>query len=303
MAIELISKIKPKNSGSFAMVDAEDVEVVITTNQNYDFTYQAGNLQRYSYHIGDRISLGEYTGYRINKVGIRASAGAAVRFALYSAEQVDEEKGIMTQITVLGEAVADGETHVATLTFAEPYEVRMDNTIILAFANEAVLHCFVLGSGLVASGVTQFEDANYFVSENGTQIGYYNGETQEASGIFFAMCARDIDLFKEQRLDQYVKDTDARFERVIYPVVEGGSDQTLVPEQHYVFGSVKELTVKLEQKNDGKAHEYWFEFEPTEDFAGLTISPAVRWMAEPQYPAGKKCIVGIVRGMAVMGCG
>ena len=27
MAIELISKIKPKNNGDFAMVDAEDVEL------------------------------------------------------------------------------------------------------------------------------------------------------------------------------------------------------------------------------------------------------------------------------------
>lgn len=52
MAIELVSKIKPKNSGSFALVDAEDVEMpdgsrlleklpVYLTQEEYDALLEA----------------------------------------------------------------------------------------------------------------------------------------------------------------------------------------------------------------------------------------------------------------------
>lgn len=55
MAIELIAKIKPKNNGSFAMVDAEDVETpdggrlldylpVILTQSEYDTLVDGGTI-------------------------------------------------------------------------------------------------------------------------------------------------------------------------------------------------------------------------------------------------------------------
>lgn len=87
----------------------------------------------------------------------------------------------------------------------------------------------------------------------------------------------------------------------VYPVKAAQSGAVLEPETFYQFGEVSELAVTLAQKEDGKAHEYWFDFEPAEGFAGLTITPEPRWMVDPQYPVGKRCLVGIVMGMAVMG--
>ena len=84
----------------------------------------------------------------------------------------------------------------------------------------------------------------------------------------------------------------------VAPVVPGGA--VLEPETYYVFGPVEELAVTLEQKEDGKAHEYWFEFIPSEGFRGLTVAPEPAWVGDPQYPAGKTCRVGVCMGMAVM---
>lgn len=90
---------------------------------------------------------------------------------------------------------------------------------------------------------------------------------------------------------------------VSMPVLPGVTGQALEPETFYQFGEVSELAVTLAQKEDGKAHEYWFQFQPQEGFSGLTIAPEVRWVGDPQYPAGQTCLVGICMGMAVMAVG
>ena len=100
-------------------------------------------------------------------------------------------------------------------------------------------------------------------------------------------------------IDAVTKDVATIAQSSIPDVLPGAA--VLEPEKYYEFGAVDVLTVTLAEKNDGKAHEYAFEFIPAEDFQGLTITPAPVWMREPQYPAGKRCIVSIVRGMAVMG--
>ena len=88
----------------------------------------------------------------------------------------------------------------------------------------------------------------------------------------------------------------------VTPPVAAGAE-VLEPEIYYQFGEVSELAVELVQMPEDRAYEYIFEFTPTADFAGLTITPEPRWIREPQYPAGKRCVVSIVRGLAVMGCG
>lgn len=85
---------------------------------------------------------------------------------------------------------------------------------------------------------------------------------------------------------------------VIPEVLPGAA--VLEPEKFYEFGTVESLAVELAVKNDGKAHEFWFRFQPEEGFSGLTITPEVKWANEPQYPAGMTCMVGICMGMAVM---
>lgn len=74
------------------------------------------------------------------------------------------------------------------------------------------------------------------------------------------------------------------------------------PDIYYIFGAVNELNLTLVEVDDDKVHEYCFEFIPSNNFTGLNITPAPRWTATPQYPAGKICQVSILRGIGVMIC-
>lgn len=82
-----------------------------------------------------------------------------------------------------------------------------------------------------------------------------------------------------------------------YPVKPGAAE--IEPEVFYSFGEVDSLTVTLLSDDDGKAHEYCFEFIPSENFTGLTVTPEPRWAGEPQFAAGKTCQVSIFRGIGV----
>ena len=120
---------------------------------------------------------------------------------------------------------------------------------------------------------------------------------QEASDAA-AETRKDID-----ELGKSLSETNTKINKldVTPPVLPGA--ETIEPEKYYEFGPVDSLTVTLKEMQDNRAYEYAFEFVPAEDFQGLTITPAPVWMREPQYPAGKRCSVSIVRGMAVMGSG
>lgn len=85
----------------------------------------------------------------------------------------------------------------------------------------------------------------------------------------------------------------------IPPIVEN-SERDIEPETYHVYGEVSELSVNLIQKDDGKLHEYCFEFIPTADFTGLTITPEVSWANTPIYLAGMTCQVSVLRGVAIM---
>lgn len=85
----------------------------------------------------------------------------------------------------------------------------------------------------------------------------------------------------------------------IPPIVEN-SERDIEPETYHVYGEVSELSVNLIQKDDGKLHEYCFEFIPTADFTGLTITPEVSWANAPIYLAGMTCQVSVLRGVAIM---
>ena len=74
------------------------------------------------------------------------------------------------------------------------------------------------------------------------------------------------------------------------------------PDTFYIFGAVNELNLSLVEVDDDKVHEYCFEFIPSKNFTGMTITPAPRWINPPQYPVGKICQVSILRGIGVMIC-
>ena len=77
----------------------------------------------------------------------------------------------------------------------------------------------------------------------------------------------------------------------------------LKPGIYYKFGEVAELAVKLEPGFKDSASEYVFDFTPMEGFTTPTISPDVTWLGSPQFPEGKRCIVSVLNGLAVSGCG
>lgn len=87
---------------------------------------------------------------------------------------------------------------------------------------------------------------------------------------------------------------------VSYPVVTEGAQ--LKPETYYVFGEVSSLNLTLVEPEDGKAHEFAFEFIPTKNFSGLSLTPEPKWVVEPQWAAGKTCQVSILRGVGVALC-
>lgn len=112
-------------------------------------------------------------------------------------------------------------------------------------------------------------------------------------GSFPMVDAEDVLMPDGKRLDELEL-------QGAYPVTEGVAE--LQPEKYYTFGEVSTLAVTLVEADDGLAHEYCFEFIPTADFQGLSITPEVKWACDPQYPAGKTCQVSILRGVAVMAC-
>lgn len=118
-------------------------------------------------------------------------------------------------------------------------------------------------------------------------------DTFAPQGNYPAVNAQDVAMPDGSRLSAW---------NPAYPVQEGAAE-ALRPETYYRFGEVDDLAVILAQTEDDLAHEYLFEFTPTDNFTGLTIAPEVTWVAEPQFPPGKRCIVSVCMGLAVMGCG
>ena len=211
MPLKIYDTMKPQ--GNYPAVDGADVAIVVKTSESMNLANQDGDLLRLCYHVGNRITLGDHDGYRINRVGIRAAAGAPVRFALYDMEQQTEDTGVMTRVAVLGDAVADSEGQ-AVLDFAGGYEVRRADTIILAIAESAAIHCVSVATGLAVKGAVQFADGDYFTAPDGSQIPYTNGKAQGEGAVFTAMFIRDFELFREQRLNDYIKDAEKRLEKV-----------------------------------------------------------------------------------------
>ena len=116
-------------------------------------------------------------------------------------------------------------------------------------------------------------------------------DTLTPGGDYPLVKAKDVEMPGGGRLSEL---------SVSYPIQTEGTE--LQPETYYAFGEVDNLNLTLVEPDDGKAHEFYFEFIPGEDFAGLTITPAPAWVMEPQWAAGKICQVSILRGVGVAAC-
>lgn len=83
-----------------------------------------------------------------------------------------------------------------------------------------------------------------------------------------------------------------------YPLADGAAE--LQPDRYYVFGKVSELSLTLAEVDDGKVHEYCFEFIPTGSFTELNITPEVKWATPCVFTAGDIHQVSILRSVGVM---
>lgn len=83
-----------------------------------------------------------------------------------------------------------------------------------------------------------------------------------------------------------------------YFLAEGSG--VLQPDKYHVFGKTAGLNLTLAEVDDGKAHEYCFEFIPTENFTGLNITPAVKWATPCVFLPGSVHQVSILRGVGVI---
>ena len=216
---EYICVTEVDEQGIVRGVDAAGVQdgiVNVPTNRSYDLTALDSTVTRCSFPVGSSITLGEYDWYRINRIGVVADPGSTVRFALFGVQQNGDGTGVLTQTAVLGDAVADSETGLASLFFEDGYEVRQENTAIVALAEAAVIHCHGAGDGIIINGLLTFDDADYFDIENGTKISCYftSEETADASDVWFSLCVGDIDFITEQKLEQYIKKTAERFSEI-----------------------------------------------------------------------------------------
>ena len=119
----------------------------------------------------------------------------------------------------------------------------------------------------------------------------------KGGGTFAMVDAADIDMGDDIRLPEAL---DEIRESLVYQIVE--SNHNIQPEHYHVFGEVDSLSVTLVEVNDGKAHEYCFEFIPSDSFTDLIVTPEPTWVSEPQFIAGKTHQVSILRGIGVMAC-
>lgn len=126
-------------------------------------------------------------------------------------------------------------------------------------------------------------------------MGEYNGTIDLISGIrpknngdFPLVNAKDVLMPDGDRLSNFSPN---------YSLEEG--ELEIRPDTYYVFGEVENLSVSLVTVDDGKAHEYYFEFIPSENFDSLTITPEPRWAAPLNLIPGKVCQVSILRGIGV----
>jgi hypothetical protein len=86
-----------------------------------------------------------------------------------------------------------------------------------------------------------------------------------------------------------------------YPIKSGIAN--ILPDTYYTFGEVDSLTVNLVDTGDSsKICEYCFEFIPSDNFTGLTITPEPKWAHEIRFIPGMTCQVSVLRGIGVMLC-
>lgn len=183
-----------------------DAVVHVATNHTQDLTQTEETTKRYTFPVTGLFTAGTYIGYRVNRIGVKVSPGITVRFSLYEVHRNEDNTGTLKLLNVIGDAVADSETGVASLSFENGYFVTQDNTLIMASAETADICCFgSTDSGLSIQNIVVFDDANTFDSEIGTEISC-SFSAGEAVEVWWSLFAVDVDYIAAKTLYQYIRE-------------------------------------------------------------------------------------------------
>lgn len=136
---------------------------------------------------------------------------------------------------------------------------------------------------------------------NGT-IELISGLVPKNNGDFPLVQAKDVAMPDGSRLSDMTSGAypivDASTTEI--PSIEDGTVKAISPETYYLFGEVDSLIVYPVEPNDGKMHEFCFEFIPSNNFEGFSVYGGCKWATEAQFTAGKTCQVSIMHGIGVM---
>lgn len=84
------------------------------------------------------------------------------------------------------------------------------------------------------------------------------------------------------------------------PIIVESTAAQLQPDIYQVYGEVDGLDITLVEKDDGRIHEYTFEFIPKEGFTGLTVTPEVKWVNDLHFEPNRIHQASIVRGVGIL---
>lgn len=84
------------------------------------------------------------------------------------------------------------------------------------------------------------------------------------------------------------------------PILVESTAAQLQPDIYQVYGEVDGLEITLVEKDDGRLHEYAFEFIPKDGFTGMRITPDVKWVNDLRFEPNRIHQASIVRGVGIL---
>ena len=201
-------------------MDAEDVPLWVPDPRSADLTGVTANASHRTVVLEGPLTVDEGDAFRIRRLAVKATSGAAVRFALF---RYRAAQGDMVKVATIGDAVVDSGG-MAVWTSEEGYWTTQNDLVIVAMADSASIGCVLTGSGDRVTGLLRFDDGDYHSCQDGTSIPctMVTAETTRSGDVRCARYAMDSDRMTRMTMGQYLLETglalaemDGRVERIL----------------------------------------------------------------------------------------
>lgn len=240
---------KPSTPGGSGSLPAGARDVTVTKSGGMDMTAMDGNMTRQTAAILWTSNYDRRDGIRIHSLAAKTAQAGTVRFVLCN--RVDDgETSALIQVAVLGEAQTTKAGGIAKLTINGGYYSQVENPVILACAESAILSCLSVPDMTMdvdAANIAKFDDANYFSGE-ATNIPVQTGAW---SGDVFLFCGGvELDEVRTMTLDEFAADTEDRLaweaDKEHLPWVSGEDDGQMlfVSGGEWVKGTIADSPIK-----------------------------------------------------------